>query len=378
MAASIESIGHEVEIVDLTGGLDWKRAVLDVQADLFGITCVTPNFNIVREISNLLPKEKPIIIGGVHPTFLPEDTLKNIRCNAIVRGEGELVIKELIEDFKKRHLKRVYEGGLVPVDAIPKPARHLVDLHKYRPGGELSTPIYTSRGCPFNCNFCSKITGRTYRALPVKRVIEEIEDVISLGFKHIVFGDDNLIIQPDRVKELLKSIKPLGINFRLNQDARLVDEEIVSMASDAGCVEISFGIESGSQKILDLMNKCTTVEANRRAISITQKHDIKAKAYFIVNFPGEDERTIKETINFASETMPDKWLLSSFVPLPGSDTFQNPIKYGITWMSKNWDDYYLVGKDGRFRPCFMTEDLSIERQIYLHDMLYEELKEILG
>lgn len=382
LGASIEALGHEVEITDLTGGLDWRKIVPNLEADVYGITLVTPNFNIVKEIAQILPKDKPIIIGGSHPTHLPLETLLGIHCDVVVRGEGEVVIGQIIKDIEQGNTERlykgIYEGGIVPVTAIPKPARHLVDLHKYRPGGEEATPIYTSRGCPYNCAFCSRITSRSYRALPIQRVIEEVEEVKVLGFKRVVFGDDNIIIQPKRVKELLKALKPLDIEFRLNQDARCVEDDIVSLAADAGCIEISYGMETGNQKMLDAMNKRTTVKANKKAIEITKKHKVEAKAYFISNFPGENEKTIKETLDFASETMPDKWLISNFAPLPGCDVFNNPKKYGVTWMSRNWEDYYLVGKDGRFKPCFTTEELTMERQIYLHNLLYDGLKSVLG
>lgn len=378
LAAVLENTGHEVEILDLTGGLDWRSIVPNLEADVFGITCVTPDFNIVQELSRLLPKGTPVLVGGVHPTHLPEDTLKNVRCDSVLRGEGEIIIKKMIGDLEKGRLQRIYNGGIVPIDAIPKPARHLVDLHRYHPGGDATTPIYTSRGCPFNCNFCSRITERTFRAFPIPRVLEEIKEVMSLGFKHVYFGDDNIVIQRERLNELLRAVKPLGIEFRLNQDARTVDEETIALAADAGCTEISFGIESGSQRMLDLMNKRTTIEANKKAMLLTKKHGIKAKAYIVVNFPGETEETVRETIRFISEVRPDKWLLSAFAPLPGSDTFNHPEKYGITWMSRNWEDYYLVGRDGKFKPCFTTKELSFERQIYFQNLLIESLREQIG
>jgi len=378
VAAVLEKIGHQPMIVDLTGGVEWEKAVSKLDADLFGITCVTPNFKIVQRIVNLLPRDKPIIIGGVHPTFLPDDTLLNIRCTAIVKGEAEVVIKELIQDLEKGKLKKIYEGGLVDIKDIPKPARHLVNIHKYHPGGDVATPVYTSRGCPFNCFFCSKVTGRIYRALPIERVTEEVQEVIGMGFKNIVFGDDNVAVHKSGLKQLLLALRSFNISFRLNQDVTTLDEEIAALAAEAGCKEISFGIESGSPKMLQLMNKKASVQDNKRAIYLTKRYGMKAKAYFIVNFPGETEETVQETLRFVEETKPDKWLLSAFVPLPGSPTFHYPKRYGINWLSSNWEDYYLVGKDGSFKPSFSTEELSFERQIYLHDMLYRGLKEILG
>lgn len=380
IASCLENLGHEVRIADLTGGINWQNElkVHMEDSDLFGITCVTPNFYIVQKIAELLPHDRPVVIGGAHPTFLPEDTLRNIRCDSIVIGEAEVVVKELMNDLSVGKLKKIYRGGLVDISDIPKPARHLLNLHKYRPGGDANTPIYTSRGCPFNCSFCSKVTGRVYRTFPIERVIEEVEEVIKLGFDYIVFGDDNIGILSEREKELLKALKPYKISFRLNQDAKTLKEDVVKLAAECGCVEISFGIESGSEKMLRLMNKQATVQDNIRAIKMTKDYGMRAKAYFVVNFPGETEETVYETLKFAEQTKPDRWLLSAFAPLPGSPTFLNPEKYGITWMSNNWEDYYLVGKDGSFKPCFTTSELTFERQIYLHDLLYNGLTEICG
>jgi len=378
LASVMEKAGQDVSLVDLTGNPDWRSVVRGLDADLFGITCVTPNVPLVREISYLLPSDRPVVLGGAHPSFLPEDTLKQVRCDAIVKGEGEEVIETVLNDLKKGNLKKIYEGGVVRVKAIPKPSRHLVDLHRYTPGGEKTTPIYTSRGCPFKCSFCSKISGKTYRILPLERVLSEIEDVMNHGFSHILLSDDNILVQPERFRTLMKAIKPFGLRFRLNQDARAIDGKIMRLAREAGCCEISFGIETGSQKMLNLMNKQTTVEANRKAILAAKENGIKTKAYFIVNFPGEDDFTVEETLEFARQVKPDKWLLSSFAPLPGSDTFQNPMKYGITWVSPRWEDYYLVGKEGKFSPCFTTKDLSFERQFDLHQKMFRSLQEILG
>jgi anaerobic magnesium-protoporphyrin IX monomethyl ester cyclase len=378
LASAMEKAGHAVSLVDLTGNPDWRSIVGELEADLFGITCVTPNVPLVSELSRLLPLGRPVIIGGAHPTFLPKDALKQVRCDAIVRGEAEEVIETVLNDLRKRNLKRVYEGGIAKVEAIPKPSRHLVDLHRYTPGGEKTTPIYTSRGCPYQCSFCSKISGKTYRVLSLERVLSEIEDVMNAGFNHILLGDDNLLVQRERFRTLMKAIKPFGLRFRLNQDARAIDGKMMHLAREAGCREVSFGIETGSQKMLDLMNKQTTVEANRKAILVAKEHDIKTKAYFIVNFPGENDSTVDETLEFARQAKPDSWLLSSFAPLPGSDTFQNPMKYGITWVSPSWEDYYLVGKAGKFSFCFTTQELSFDKQSDHHRKMFNSLQEILG
>jgi radical SAM superfamily enzyme YgiQ (UPF0313 family) len=134
------------------------------------------------------------------------------------------------------------------------------------------------------------------------------------------------------------------------------------------------GIESGNQQILDAMNKRTTVERNRNAIALLKDHGISVKIYLVCNFPGETKETVQDTIDFVHQTEPDKILVSNFAPLPGCDVFNHPEKYNINWMSDNWDDYYLVGKGGGFKPCFTTTTLSKENQIEYHQRLLEGIE----
>jgi radical SAM superfamily enzyme YgiQ (UPF0313 family) len=129
------------------------------------------------------------------------------------------------------------------------------------------------------------------------------------------------------------------------------------------------GIESGNQAMLDAMNKRTTVTKNALAIRFLKDMGFKVKIYLISNFPGENEQTIRDTIEFVRQTEPDKVLVSNFAPMPGCDVHMHPEKYGVTWMSQNWDDYYLVGKGGGFAPCFTTNELTVERQVVLHNDL---------
>jgi len=307
---------------------------------------------------------------------MPDDTLRimNDKRVFVVCGEAETVLPLIIHDVKHGTLQRMYCGiPPSPLD-VPKPARHLIDWRKYAPGGSSGAAvIYTSRGCPYNCAFCSK-TGASYRQFPIERVVEEVVDGIDNGVQYFVFGDDNIGIHPRRLRNLLHSLKSFNIYFRLNMDSRNVRKDILELAYDAGCNEISYGIESGSQTMLDAMNKRNTVENNSRAIILTQDSGIVAKAYLVVNFPGETRETIDETITFINDTHPDKCFLSAFVPLPGSAVFKEPRKYGITWMSDAWDDYFLVGRDGSFRPCFTTEHLTFDRQQEYHALLLDGIR----
>lgn len=379
LAASAIEEGHSCKICDLSGEGELNKCLEKSNYDIAFITCVTPNaMQVYNIICNLLSSHtcNKIVVGGPHVTFLPIDALHKFGVSIVI-GEGDVIIKKIILDYSLTgKIDQIYYGGNVKVSDIPIPARHLIDLKRYCSGSE--TTIYTSRGCPYHCKFCSKITHNTYRRFPVDRVISEIEYCQSQGVNSFIFGDDNIIINKDHVRELLTKVSDLDITFRLNQDARHIDRSLFELAANSGCTDISFGIESGSQAMLDHMNKMTTVDLNKEAIFTAKDCGIATKAYFLVNFPGETLETISDTIEFAEYTLPDKWLLSNFSPLPGCDVFNCPWEYGINWLSTNWDDYYLVGKEGRFSLSFTTNHLTGPTQMKQHDLLFKSLNEVLG
>jgi radical SAM superfamily enzyme YgiQ (UPF0313 family) len=369
LAAAIEQLGYDAKIVDYAGEIYWGDTLPSLDGDVFGITCVTPNFDTVQCMTSVLPYDARIIIGGCHATFLPEIVYDSVLCDTVVTGEAEAVIGKVLADIENGPLQHEYDGGILNAEDIPRRAFHLVDMSKYR-----SIPIYTSRGCPFNCAFCSKITGRKFRPFPLDHIMSEVDTLMAMGYSDFVFGDDNCGIQRGRLIKIMAGLGKRGATFRLNMGVKQVDDELLALAADNGCNQISYGIESGSSKMLKMMGKNASVEDNRRALMLPKKHGIKTKAYLIVNFPGETVETVKETIAFMKETQPDSWLISNFAPLPGSPVFANPRRYGITWMSPNWEDYYLVGKGGSFGKSFVTKDLSYVWQQYLHDMMWSELE----
>ena len=359
LAGKIEQLGHEVNVIDLAGGQPFRYSDIN-HADLVGFTCTTPNVKIVRDMFRWVAG-CDTLVGGAHPTFMPQTFSSD--GVTIVRGEGEHVIKDILNDFRMGGLKSEYTGGFVPVWEVAKPARHLVDLRRYAPGGWMkSTVIYTSRGCPYSCRFCSKTSGQTYRPFALHNVLDEVNECIGLGFSKIVFGDDNLSIDQVRLKDLLTLLKPLKIEYRLNQDARGFTPELAALAQNSGCIEVSFGIESGSQKMLDAMNKRVTKEQLEDTIRIVKTAGVQTKAYLVLNFPGESEETIQETLEFLEKTRPDKVLVSHFAPLPGSYVWNHPHEFGIDWLSSDWADYYLIGRDGQAPLVFTTKELTNAKQ----------------
>lgn len=361
VAAAFEKEGCKVKVMDMAGGNSQQLSV-PPETNLVGFTCVTPNANIVRKLAREVPHYIPVMVGGAHPTFITENDLAQVQ----VRGEFELVAPYIIADAISKRLQHEYTGMLTPPDKMISPARHLVDLHRYRPGGEETTPIYTSRGCSYQCAFCSKISKNTYREVWDIRTFAEIDEcILDYGFKHLLLGDDNFFLHKQHACSILEYIrKNHDVKLRINTDTRSIRKDILNVAQPAGCVSISMGVESGSQKMLDAMNKQVKVERNLESIRLIKEMGIAVKIYLISNFPGETEETVDETLEFVRKAEPDGVLVSNFAPLPGSPVYENPDKYGITWMSDNWEDYYLVGKLGMYHPCFESCGLSKKRQLF--------------
>lgn len=369
--------GLNVKLIDFSGNS--HPSIPD--CDCYAMTCVTPNMYITKEfIHGMLPKNSHIILGGAHPTFMPQNTIDYMDMDnnlSIVIGEYEGIAHQIWSDIFYNDFSLKYNGGIVSENMMEAPYRQLVDLHKYKPGGEKATTVYTSRGCPYKCAFCSKLTNNTYRCFSELSIKHQIEYCKNKGFDKIVIGDDNFVINKPRAMQLLDVMKISGCKFRLNQDARMLDEKFFKKSSESNVTDISFGIESGDQRMLNLMNKQSTVENGIKALSLTREYGMESKAYFLVNFPGETEKSMTNTLKFAEKTQPDKWMLNNFSPLPGSNTFTNPSKYGITWLSQKWDDYYLAGK-GDLHPTFIANNLSIDQQIKNYNNMYTKLKDILG
>jgi radical SAM superfamily enzyme YgiQ (UPF0313 family) len=375
LAAVIEDMGHDVELLDLALFDEIEAPLLKAldKIDLVGISCVTPNVPVVDRIIGFIHPSISVIVGGPHPTFEPFKTFNELGVSILV-GEGEEAIREVLRDLQyNKQIRDLYGGKLVNLKSVLRPLRKLIDLKRYYPGGVQGSPIYTSRGCPFSCAFCSKISGSYYRRFSLSIVLEEISEVIQdFGISHIVFGDDDIGLNPDlyQLIDLMKVPHRMkNVTYRLNLSARFRDDQIFETAFLTGCTEISFGVESGSQKILDSMNKNLTVQFAEEVIKRVKDYNIKSKIYLMCNFPGETEETIEETIKFVERTKPDSVFISAFVPLPGSDIYNNPLKYGITWVSDNWEDYYTVGKNRNFGHCFETHELKFKEQEKLYNML---------
>ena len=229
------------------------------------------------------------------------------------------------------HIVRTIPRGLtMDLDMFPSPSRKLFDNRRYKKYyskkfGYTTTAIMTSRGCPFACDFCSRpVFGNEFRARSTKNVADEIAEVVSLGYNRIWFADDCFTLNRTRLLEICDEIIKRGIrvNWECLSRVDTLDSEIADKMKQAGCVRMFFGIESGNNSILALMKKQITTKQAYAAVQLCNKKGIKAGAFFIIGYPGENEQTILETVRFASSLPLDYLSFTLPYPIPGTPLFE--------------------------------------------------------
>jgi anaerobic magnesium-protoporphyrin IX monomethyl ester cyclase len=349
IAAFLKQQGISVEIVDCTF-LKQKEALKKIIASkprIIGIQSMYSMKEKSLEIAKLLRKHcELLVVGGALPTIEPEKFLEDF--DVIVLGEGEETMLELTQKFVdgddfsgvkgiiyhdrdsgevRRTAKRELKKDL---NYFPNPARELFDNKSYKEYysknfGYTTTPIMTSRGCPFSCDFCSQpIFGNVFRARDASKVADEIEQAAALGYSRIWFGDDCFTLDHRRLVKICDEIikRQIKIGWECLSRVDTLDDATVEKMKQAGCLRMFFGIESGNDQILVIMNKHITTEQAYRAVQLCKKNGIKAGAFFILGYPGENEKTILNTVKFASSLPLDYLSFTLPYPIPGTPLFE--------------------------------------------------------
>lgn len=379
VAASIRELDIAVRITDLSSQPRGKWRELIGYADIYGIGVYTCNYYISTEIKKVCKGINPksvIIAGGAHPTALPEETLEAF--DVVIRGEADLSIKNFMADFIRKEYKKIYDFSLPQdLDKLPLPARDLVDIKSYHRivGGELATSVITSRGCPYRCAFCdSPMTFRRVRYRSSESVMDEIKSIMDrYGISHFIFYDDVFALNRKRLYPLLEKLEKLNIRFRCNGRTDYNTYEDFVRLKNAGCTTIAFGAETGDQGLLDRINKRCTVEQNLKAIKDAKKAGLTTKVYLIVGIPGENKDTIEKTKDFIRKADPDEYTLFTMIPLPGSDIWNNEKKYGIKFITKDYNEFYNIAGQGEGGITIETDSYTTEELKEMRDDLKDFL-----
>ena len=356
--------GVDIEVADFSGG-----ATPEIDGDIVCVTGTTPHYGFMKSIAREYA-DRFLIAGGGHATADPQ-SLVDVGYDAVVRGEGEPVIADVI---KGRRTGIVTSRPVSDLDTVPFPDRSLIDIHSYGYdlNGTLATVMMLSRGCPFSCAFCS-VHSRRYRLRSVGNAMKELHILLRDGWKSIMFFDDLFGLDRKWSDEFLDAISKENIKWRCFMRATLVDDYIMERMAEAGCAEIGVGVESGSNRILRAINKRTTVEDNTRARQIAKKYGIRFKAFLIVGLPGETEETALATRDWVIENRPDAWSLALFAPIPGSPIWEHPERYDYQILSKDYDNMWWEGIMKNQVALGRTSALSPDEILALRERIRDDI-----
>ena len=391
IASYLRDNGSEVKIFD--SQVEEKSiydAVREFNPEVIGITCVTALVYSTIEVANLLKKHFPqkiIIVGGIHPTIRPQDFLHEKSIDYIAQGEGEITMQEFVKAIESGEDPVNISGitclrnGVVlsgasrkmenNIDIFPIPALDLLPMNKYKISPDNRTDevvgvMLTSRGCPFDCIFCSNrlLTKKTYRVHSIERIITEITNLIdNYGVKQVFIQDDNFAVDKKRAKNICREFINRGINKRVSwwAEARVdcVDEELLGLMAEANCKIISYGLESGNQRLLDSIQKGITLEQIRSIVSLTKKMGIEIRASFILGLPTETREESLQTIRFARKLKIDQVRFALATPFPGTKLWEIAQAEGGLKFD-NWKQFSMMAGYSESLPVYAPKGRTPE------------------
>lgn len=392
---------HQVKIFDIealkTTIEEQITSIIEFSPDIIGVFGTSPISKYIKEsiavLHNNLPKSK-IVVGGPHATLFPEDFFNdNISVDYAFMGEAEYSIVEFVNQIEMfgsvkfpdkidgivyKTNGQIYKHTVTPrienLDALPFPSYDLLPLEKYFETGSTEKVItmMTSRGCPNNCIYCADpvLYGHKYRSRSAKNVVEEMKYLSqNHDIKHFVFYDANFNADKERVKKICMQLttEKLDITWRARVRADNIDRESVEMMKNAGCTELSIGVESGSERMLKIINKKESKEEIRNAFNLIKEYNIWLVGYFMFGIPGETTNDADETIQFAIELDPDWALFSTATPLPGTEFLK--IAKASNWIISNDLNNYKANFD---TPVISYENFTSSQIKYYVNSAYEK------
>jgi len=385
IAATLERGGHEVLIIERDVLFRKNRLSIDkvdhimeerltlFGPDLIGLSSASELFpDVVKSarIAKRLFPGIPVVYGGHHASAVFAEVL--VACSDIdivAAGEGEATMLELASGARYKEVEGIcFRSGeslaknsprpaIEPLDALPMPARHLLDMDFYtKPSPSLirnvtlkATTMLTSRGCPFSCKFCveSLPVGKKHRAHSPARIIAEVDHILrNYDVEAIYFLDEGFLTDLARIRELCELMIKYGYSRRVKWAAQVrvdaLNRDLLKLMKEAGCIHLECGFETASDRLLKNVNKKTSAQRNREIVTLIKSSGIRCLAYIIAGLPGETEEEFHASVEFIKTSGVDAVSFSQFVPHPGSVFYDELTQRGVlqkrSWQ-QGWEGY---------------------------------------
>jgi radical SAM superfamily enzyme YgiQ (UPF0313 family) len=351
----------------------WEVSILDENVepidaanrpDLAAISLMTPLAKRGYEIADNLRKQGvPVVLGGIHPTTMKEEA--KTHADAVVLGEAETIWPQVLADFEKGALEPFYQpSSFCQLDGLPVPRRDLLQRKSYF----FVNTLQTTRGCPFDCEFCSVTSfyGRTYRIRPVQEVIDEIEQM-EKGF--LFFVDDNIAGNHRYAKALFEALIPLQVKwFSQSSLSFAKDRELLKLAQKSGCKGLFIGFESLSQDSLKAMGKSINrVSEYREAVAAIHDHGIGIQGSFIFGTDHDDLSVFSDVMRFIEKIRLEAALFSILTPFPGT-RIREALRRENRIIHNDWEKYdmnHVVFQPKKMTPVQLQEGFN-----WAYDKLY--------
>jgi radical SAM superfamily enzyme YgiQ (UPF0313 family) len=345
---------------------DWEISIVDENVesldfsdlpDLAAISIMTPLAKRGYEIADTYrEKGVAVVLGGIHPSMMKDES--KAHADAVAIGEADAVWPQILSDFTRSDLKSFYQApDFCKLEGLPIPKRGLLNRQAYF----FINTIQTTRGCPFNCGFCSvtSLYGGTYRVRPVDDVINELGHM-ERGF--VFFVDDNIVGKPSYAKELFEALSPLNVKWFSQASLSIVkDRELLYMAQRSGCRGLFIGFESLSQESLNAMGKSSLrVNDFKEAINMIHSHGIGIQGSFIFGMDEDDQSIFSDVLRFIEKTHLEAVLFSILTPFPGT-RIRTTLERENRIFDNDWEKYdmnHVVFKPHKMTPRQLQEGFN--------------------
>lgn len=384
IASSLLKNGIDVHVLDFnTSKINLEESIELIKTynpKVIGITATSFQLRGAFQLAESIRKEFGsavfIGLGGAHITVDPDFINRFPEFDFVVVGDGETTFPKLVDNILQgENIKGIFYGEQsTTLDDIPFPARQFIDMKKYYSKGQEFATILSERGCPYNCIFCSikGISQRKVRFRTPKRVVDEIEEVVNnYGIRRFWFIDDAITLNENHTFELCEEIikRNLKIIWWCETRVENVTERLIKIMRKAGCITISFGIESGSEEVRKIViRKNFTNEQAINAFRICKENGISTEAYLMLGFPTETKEQMYETAKFSLQLKADIIGVHVTTPYPGSDLFKLAVVEG--YIEENVYDKYTRGILDYNLPVYLPKGVSlseiktIQKEIY--------------